>query len=129
MGKLPGPLGAPFRAAKVAIGNSMAAIQADVRARTTQIQADFDRLHGKTVQIHMNGQGLYTISGSVIAASQGKGGSGNAAGGLAAGGFISGGTPGRDSVAALLMPGEVVVPTMMVRAGAVDHLRGRLPGF
>jgi hypothetical protein len=129
MGKLPGPLGAPFRAAKVSIGNSMAAIQADVRARTAQIQADFDRLHGKTVQIHMNGQGLYTITGSIIAASQGKGGSGNAAGGLAAGGYITGGTPGRDSVIAALMPGEVVVPTRMVKAGAVDHLRGSLPGF
>src|SRR6185437_14946821 len=109
MGKLPGPLGAPFRAAKVAIGNSMAAIQADVRARTTQIQADFDRLHGKTVQIHMNGQGLYTISGSVIAASQGKGGSGNAAGGLAAGGFIRlGSGPTADDVPAMLSHGEFV---------------------
>jgi len=29
----------------------------------------------------------------------------------------------------MLMPGEVVVPTAMVKAGAVDHLRGRLPGF
>jgi SLT domain-containing protein len=27
------------------------------------------------------------------------------------------------------MPGEVVVPTAMVNAGAVDHLRGSLPGF
>jgi hypothetical protein len=27
------------------------------------------------------------------------------------------------------MPGEVVVPTAMVNAGAVDHLRGKLPGF
>jgi len=109
MGKLPGPLGAPFRAAKVDIGNSMTAIQADVRARTAQIQADFDRLHGKTVQIHMNGQGLYTISGSVIAASQGKGGSGNAAGGLAAGGFIRlGSGPTADDVPAMLSHGEFV---------------------
>ena len=29
----------------------------------------------------------------------------------------------------MLMPGEVVVPTQMVNAGAVDHLRGQLPGF
>lgn len=49
--------------------------------------------------------------------------------GLAAGGFISGGQPGKDSVAAMLMPGEVVVPTNMVNSGAVDHLRGKLPGF
>jgi SLT domain-containing protein len=27
------------------------------------------------------------------------------------------------------MPGELVVPTTMVKAGAVDHLRGRIPGF
>ena len=27
------------------------------------------------------------------------------------------------------MPGEVVVPARMVQAGAVDHLRGKLPGF
>jgi len=129
MGKLPGPLGAPFRAAHASIQASMAAIQRDVGAATRNIQGDFDRLHGKTVQIHMNGQGLYTITGSIIAASQGKGGSGNAAGGLARGGFITGGTPGRDSVFAALMPGEVVVPTRMVKAGAVDHLRGSLPGF
>jgi TP901 family phage tail tape measure protein len=49
--------------------------------------------------------------------------------GRAAGGFITGGVRGRDSVPAWLMPGEVVVPTAMVKAGAVDHLRGRLPGF
>jgi SLT domain-containing protein len=48
---------------------------------------------------------------------------------LALGGLVSGGTAGRDSVAALLTPGEVVVPAPMVRAGAVDHLRGALPGF
>ena len=129
MGLLPFGMGEPFRKAAKSIGNSMAGIQADVARRTGQIQADFDRLHGKTVQIRMNGQGLYTITGSVIAASQGKGGSGNAAGGLAAGGFISGGTPGRDSVLAWLMPGEVVVPVNKVRQGAVDHLRGELPGF
>ena len=48
---------------------------------------------------------------------------------LAGGGQVRGGTPGKDSVPALLMPGEVVVPTHMVKRGAVDHLRGRLPGF
>jgi hypothetical protein len=48
---------------------------------------------------------------------------------VARGGMITGGIPGRDSKLAMLMPGEVVVPTAMVQAGAVDHLRGRLPGF
>jgi hypothetical protein len=83
----------------------------------------------KTIKITMDGSGLYTITGSVIAASQGKGGSGNAAGGLAAGGFITGGIPGRDSVLIRAMPGELVVPVHLVAAGAVDHLRGMLPGF
>ena len=43
--------------------------------------------------------------------------------------LVTGGTPGRDSVPAMLMPGEVVVPTHMVKSGAVDHLRGKIPGF
>ena len=41
----------------------------------------------------------------------------------------NGGVPGRDSVPARLMPGELVVPTHMVASGKVDHLRGQLPGF
>jgi TP901 family phage tail tape measure protein len=49
--------------------------------------------------------------------------------GRAAGGLLTGGQPGRDSIPFLGMPGEVVVPTAMVKAGAVDHLRGLLPGF
>lgn len=48
---------------------------------------------------------------------------------MAAGGKVTGGVPGKDSVLAALTPGEVVVPEPMVTAGAVDHLRGKLPGF
>ena len=48
---------------------------------------------------------------------------------VAAGGLIAGGIPGKDSVILAAMPGEVVVPVPMVQAGAVDHLRGMLPGF
>ena len=48
---------------------------------------------------------------------------------LAEGGKVTGGTPGKDSVLGVLMPGEVVIPTKLVDAGAVDHLRGMLPGF
>jgi hypothetical protein len=47
----------------------------------------------------------------------------------ASGGMVSGGIRGKDSVLVNAMPGEVIVPTRMVQAGAVDHLRGRLPGF
>jgi len=47
----------------------------------------------------------------------------------AAGWLVRGGAPGVDSVPIMAMPGELVVPTNMVRAGAVDHLRGQIPGF
>ena len=40
-----------------------------------------------------------------------------------------GGRGNHDSVAAMLTPGEVVVPKPMVASGMVDHLRGMLPGF
>ena len=47
---------------------------------------------------------------------------------MAAGGQVPGQGRG-DTVPAMLTPGEVVVPVRMVAAGAVDHLRGQLPGF
>ena len=55
---------------------------------------------------------------------------GGTAGGLnvARGGFIPG-SGNRDTVPAMLTPGEVVVPKWMVRSGIVDHLRGMIPGF
>jgi hypothetical protein len=75
----------------------------------------------EALQIVMTGTGSFSLS--QINAKTGK--QQQAARGL----FVTGGTPGQDSVSAMLMPGEVVVPTSMVRAGAVDHLRGMLPGF
>jgi hypothetical protein len=47
---------------------------------------------------------------------------------VAGGGKIPGHGSG-DTVHAMLTPGEVVVPKGMVAAGAVDHLKGKLPGF
>jgi hypothetical protein len=47
----------------------------------------------------------------------------------AQGWYVSGGTPGRDSVPILGMPGELMVSKPLVDAGAVDHLRGIIPGF
>lgn len=43
--------------------------------------------------------------------------------------FAKGGMAGSDTIPALLTPGEVVIPKGMVDGGAVDHLRGQLPGF
>ena len=37
--------------------------------------------------------------------------------------------PTADNVLIRASKGEVVVPAHMVQAGAVDHLRGALPGF
>jgi hypothetical protein len=74
--------------------------------------------------IHISGTGVWTVTPGKIGLP-----GGSAGGPFAYGGQVTGGTPGRDSVFGMLMPGEVVVPTNMVRAGAVDHLRGSLPGF
>ena len=96
------------------------------RTDVSNLQAAINKMHGKGISISMSGKGYYTISeaGKNYQIS---------AGGLfsphAAGGLITGGMPGRDSVLGMLMPGEVIVPTSLVKAGAVDHLRGMLPGF
>lgn len=77
------------------------------------------------VVIHMRGDGKYTITGAGPRAIPNGPAQLRP---LAAGGKIPGQGNG-DTVPALLTPGEVVVPKGMVKAGAVDHLRGRLPGF
>lgn len=69
--------------------------------------------------IHVQGLGQWQVSQSL---SPGVGHR------RAAGGLIPGSGSG-DTYPALLTPGELVVPKGMVKAGAVDHLRGRLPGF
>jgi hypothetical protein len=81
----------------------------------TDVNNSIRGINGKTVNV---GVKMTASSGKIAAITM-----------RAAGGLIRGGIPGRDSVLGALMPGEVVVPADMVRAGAVDHLRGRLPGF
>src|SRR5262249_35898452 len=77
-----------------------------------------------TEAIHVNASGVWTVTPGKIGLP-----GGTAGGPFALGGVVSGGGPGRGSGPGMLMPGEVVVPVPMVRAGAVDHLRGMLPGF
>jgi hypothetical protein len=90
------------------------------------LQTSIGGLKGKVVDVGVHGSG----SGTITFAEQNIK---NAQTGFlefhAAGGLIKGGTPGKDSVLGMLMPGEVVVPAAMVSGGAVDHLRGMLPGF
>ena len=64
----------------------------------------------KTITIHMDGSGLYTITGSAVSKSQGPTGSGNAAGGLAAGGPVTQGTgPTADDVPIMASKDEWVI--------------------
>ena len=54
----------------------------------------------------------------------------NALANLSSGGYIASGRgPRVDDQLALLARGELVVPAHLVGSGAVDHLRGRIPGF
>ena len=94
------------------------------------LQGLINRMHGTTVHVNFVGSGSGSIAfkQSIPGVTTGPSSQG-ILGFHAAGGRITGGTPGRDSVLGMLMPGEVVVPTQMVNAGAVDHLRGQLPGF
>jgi len=74
--------------------------------------------------IKLIGAGRWVVTGGPDA------GTVRAMGGHTAKGWlVSGGTPGTDSVPIMAMPGELVVPTAMVRAGLVDHLKGTIPGF
>lgn len=79
-------------------------------------------LKSKNLLIDVKGSGEYAVVNA-----PGTGGKKIVQG--AKGMLVTGGTPGKDSVHALLMPGELVVPVSDVQAGKVDHLRGTLPGF
>ena len=79
-----------------------------------------------TSDINVDGKGKWTVTGGSGPVT------GPSPGGhhlTADGWFVSGGTPGVDSVPILAKAGELVVPEPMVSAGAVDHLRGTIPGF
>jgi hypothetical protein len=72
-------------------------------------------------KILVTGAGQWSVTAALHKIAQGPGP-------FAAGGVVPG-TGNSDSFPAMLTPGEVVVPKRMVAAGAVNHLRGRLPGF
>lgn len=96
------------------------------------LQRSISGMHGKTVQVGVNfngtGHGNIAFKETIPGVTLGPSSQG-LLGFHAEGGMITGGRLGKDSVLGMLMPGEVVVPTKMVQEGAVDHLRGRLPGF
>jgi cell wall-associated NlpC family hydrolase len=93
------------------------------------LQSSIDAMHGKNVPVGVTGSG----AGGVVVTTSGiaAAGQGNVRfHAAAAGAFIRAGSgPTADDVPAMLSRGELVVPTHMVQAGAVDHLRGSIPGF
>lgn len=92
------------------------------------LQTSINNMHGKNVNVGVTGTGGggVVITGTGTAAGQGN----VRFTSLAGGGLVRYGSgPVADDVPAMLSRGELVVPAGMVAAGAVDHLRGRLPGF
>jgi hypothetical protein len=91
------------------------------------MQLAINAMHGKTVTVIAEAQGSGTIS---ITGSGWALGQGNIRFHAAGGGLVNlGSGPTADDVPAMLSKGELVVPAKMVKSGAVDHLRGSLPGF
>lgn len=76
--------------------------------------------------IRVKGTGQWTVTGGT-GTFQAPGGGKHAV--AARGLFIRSGQPGVDDQIIAAQLGELVVPANMVRAGAVDHLKGSIPGF
>lgn len=99
-----------------------------VRDELKLLRGALHDLRSKHLSISVDAAGNWYVKGAGVGHGQRPGqppGTGNAAMGM----MVTGGVPGRDSVLVNAMPGEVIVPTRMVNAGAVDHLRGSIPGF
>jgi len=118
MGKLPGPLGAPFRAAHTAIQHELSGIEADVAGAERRIRSDWAKLHGVAADITVRADGTFRVGTTGLK-------------GAAAGWMVTGGTPGRDSVLAALMPGELVLPVPAAKDPAAAALAAKygVPGF
>ena len=84
------------------------------------------KLHGKHLSVDVKGSGVWSISQFTKSLNPGPG---PKIGPAAAGMLVSGGIPGVDSVPILAQRDELVVPVPIVKSGAVDHLRGMIPGF
>ena len=97
-----------------------------LRAELRLLENALHDLRSKHLSISVDAAGNWYVKGAGVGHGIPPGGS---APGAALGMKVSGGVAGRDSVLVRAMPGEVIVPTRMVNAGAVDHLRGSIPGF
>lgn len=119
--KLPGPLGAPFRAAHIAIAGELANINADVHRSSMLIQSAWDSIHGETVPLRFDlslPTGVHVTTHAPNSHKTGR-----------AAGWRVPGYGGGDSVPALLEPGETVVPKHLTRAVAPLMRAHGVPGF
>jgi len=91
-----------------------------LREEEAKIKREIDQ------RIKVTGSGRFSVAGAGLPGGLGH----HVGGGAAAGMYVSAGTtPTADDVLIRASRGELVVPTNLVNAGAVDHLRGQIPGF
>jgi Transglycosylase SLT domain len=88
----------------------------------------------ENVSIHVTGAGSWSVTGNTITPGVAHGpqniGGAPTSSGAAAGLYVASGTgPTADDVLIRASRGELIVPAGMVASGAVDHLRGSIPGF
>jgi SLT domain-containing protein len=84
----------------------------------SKLSSTLGNMHSKTVDVFVDGRGNWTLGGTT-------GGDLKVPTHFAGGGIARGGTPGKDSVLSLLMPGEGVLTTnavKMIGAGTVHAL-------
>lgn len=92
------------------------------------LHSAMSKIKSEDATVRVDGRGHYTISGGFGGTQTGLHRS--AQGGIAAKGlYIASGRAGVDDQLIMAQRGELVVPTRLVQSGAVDHLRGMIPGF
>jgi hypothetical protein len=125
MGKLPGPLGAPFRKAHADIQQTLGKIQQNVSDTQQRIQQDWDKIHGKSVSLSVSGMGTWKAYAAVATRDTRPGGAQE----FHAQGWRVPGTGTGDTVPAMLEPGEAVIPRRLVPALAPWLGAHGVPGF
>jgi hypothetical protein len=80
-------------------------------------------------KILVSASGFWKVTGALQGGTPQRGGPGPRPVQSARGTYVSQGQPGVDDQLILAQRGELVVPTRLVSAGLVDHLRGMIPGF
>jgi cell wall-associated NlpC family hydrolase len=99
-------------------------------AKVDTLIGQIANVRSKNVSLTVQASGSFKITeGQVVGPGGTRINAGPGTPGAAKGMFVSQGRPGVDDQLIMAQRGEVVVPTPMVRAGAVDHLRGKIPGF